>query len=228
MQPQTLLACRVEGLVLTLDGQAAELLRIWEAEIESMLREGREMETMRDWGAKLAGATLRLAAILHCIEDQSLNRIRSQTLSSAIQIARALVPHAELVLNLMQANEDSSQSDAQYLVRWIKRHKLETFTKTEAQHHGERRFPKSTDIDPALDVLERHNFIRSLPAVKSSRGRPRSPGFAVNPVIHDQQHCEPRSQYSQNSNDHHTTENIGNNRNGSLPSENEIRVRRSI
>ena len=33
-----------------------------------MLGDGGQMEIMRDWGAKLAGETLRLAAVLHCVE----------------------------------------------------------------------------------------------------------------------------------------------------------------
>ena len=47
--------------VLKLLADAAALLREWEAEIEAMLAAGGQMEIMRDWGAKLAGATLRLA-----------------------------------------------------------------------------------------------------------------------------------------------------------------------
>ena len=54
--------------VLQLAADASAALQEWEAEIESMLGDGGQMEIMRDWGAKLAGATLRLAAVLHCVE----------------------------------------------------------------------------------------------------------------------------------------------------------------
>ena len=49
--------------MLQLDAEAAVRLRKWETEIEVMLGEGGQMEIMRDWGAKLAGATLRLAEV---------------------------------------------------------------------------------------------------------------------------------------------------------------------
>ena len=77
----------------------------WEAEIEAMLGDGGQMEIMRDWGAKLAGATLRLAAVLHCVEHGPAGRIEGATIAAAVEIARYLVPHAEAVLNMMLANE---------------------------------------------------------------------------------------------------------------------------
>ena len=57
-----------EPFVLQLAADAAGLFRDWEAEIEAMLGDGGQMDVMRDWGAKLAGATLRLAAVLRCVE----------------------------------------------------------------------------------------------------------------------------------------------------------------
>ena len=41
--------------------RAKALLGAWEAEIEAMLDHGGSLEMMADWGAKLAGATLRMA-----------------------------------------------------------------------------------------------------------------------------------------------------------------------
>jgi len=74
--------------VLQLAADAAALLREWEAEIEAMLGDGGQMEIMRDWGAKLAGATLRLAAVLHCMEHGPAGRVEGQTIAAAVEIAR--------------------------------------------------------------------------------------------------------------------------------------------
>ena len=125
-----------------------------------MLGDGGQMEIMRDWGAKLAGATLRLAAVLHCVEYGPTGEIEGPTLAAAIEIARYLVPHAEAVLNMMLASEDTGDDDARYVLRWIERHGRREFTKSEAQHHGKRRFPKADDIDPALAELTRRGYIR--------------------------------------------------------------------
>jgi hypothetical protein len=143
----------VEGEhVLRLAADAAAF-KAWEAEIEAMLRDGGQMEIMRDWGAKLAGETLRLAAVLHCVEHGPEKPIDGRTLASAIEIARYLVPHADAVLNMMVAKEDSADDDAHYVLRWIERHGQREFTKRDAQQHGKRRFPKADDIDPALAEL---------------------------------------------------------------------------
>ncbi len=175
----------VEGeFVLQLSDDAAPLLREWETEIEGMLGDGGQMEIMRDWGAKLAGATLRLAAVLHCVEHGPVGRIERRTLAAAVELARYLVPHAEAVLSMMHAKEENGDADAQYVLRWIERHSRSEFTKSEAQHHGKRRFPKADDIDPALMELERRGYIRPLLPLKpwTGPGRPPSPTYEVNPV----------------------------------------------
>ncbi len=108
--------------VMQLAADALALLREWETEIEAMLGDGGQMEIMRDWGAKLAGATLRLAAVLHCVEHGPAGRISGPTITAAVEIARYLIPHAEAVLNMMQAKEESADDDACYVLQWIERH----------------------------------------------------------------------------------------------------------
>jgi hypothetical protein len=184
--------------VLQLSADAAALLRDWEAEIETMLGDGGRMEIMRDWGAKLAGATLRLAAVLHCVERGPAGRIEGPTIAAAIEIARYLVPHAEAVLDMMLASEKTADDDARYVLRWIERHARREFTKTEAQHHGKRRFPKADDIDLALAELTQRGYIRLRPAEVSGPGRPASPTYEVNPAVSASKTPQPRSHNSHN------------------------------
>jgi hypothetical protein len=110
----------VEGEhVLQLDPDASAALRTWEGEVEGMLADGGDLEVTRDWGAKLAGATLRLAAVLHCVEHSSVSPVGRATVEAAVVIARYLVPHAEAVLNMMLAKDGSGDGDAEYVLRWI-------------------------------------------------------------------------------------------------------------
>jgi hypothetical protein len=197
--------------VLQLTGDAAGLLRGWEAEIEAMLGDGGPMEIMRDWGAKLAGATLRLAAVLHCVERGPAGRIEGRTIAAAVAIARYLVPHAEAVLNMMLASEEKADDDARYVFRWIERHGRREFTKSEAQHHGKRRFHKADDIDPALAELTRRGHIRPRPAEATGPGRPPSPAYEVNPATFADAKPEKRSQNSHNSAGEPQNGNFGNN-----------------
>jgi len=168
--------------VLQLAADTSAVLRDWEAEIESMLGDGGQMEIMRDWGAKLAGATLRLAAVLHCVEHGAAGYIGGASIRAAVEIARYLVPHAEAVLNMMRAKEGTEDEDARYLLRWIERHGRREFTKRDAHQHGKRRFPKADDIDPALAELTRRGYIRLRPSETTGPGRPPSPSYDVNPA----------------------------------------------
>ncbi|HWA98109.1 MAG TPA: hypothetical protein VG713_06435, partial [Pirellulales bacterium] len=85
--------------------------------------------------------------------------------------------------NMMVATDDKADDDARYVLRWIERHGKHEFTKTEAQHHGKRRFPKADDIDAPLAELARRGYIRSKPTISTGPGRPPSPAYEVNPAV---------------------------------------------
>lgn len=159
--------------VLKLSQEASAALRAWETEVEGMLGDGGSMELMRDWGAKLVGATLRLAAVMHCVKFGPTTPVGGPTFAAAVSVARYLVPHAEAVLHMMAGKDESFDNDAHYLLKWIERHGRQEFTKSEAQHHGKRRFPRADDIDPALTELTRRGYIRLRPAKATGPGRPR-------------------------------------------------------
>lgn len=168
--------------VLKLSDATQATFKAREAEIEGMVGDGGQLELMRDWGAKLAGATLRLAAVMHGVKGGLSQAIEEGTIAAAAEIARYLIPHAESVLNMMQANEDSTLADAKYVLRWIERYGRRTSTKRDFQQHGRRRFEKADDIDPALNELTRRGYIRPRSTKPGGRGRPASPSFEVNPA----------------------------------------------
>jgi len=185
-----------EPIVLRLTDDAEKRLRQWEEEIEAMLDNNGEMESIKDWGGKLAGATVRIAGVLHCVENGPIGRITWQTMEAVIAIGRYLIPHAETVLNIMAAREDVAEDDARYVLRWIERHGKREFTKSEAQQHCKRRFPRANDIDVALAELTQRGYIRPKEVKLSGPGRPPSPVYEVNPAVFA--NPEKRSKYSEN------------------------------
>lgn len=200
-------------VTLSLNASAERLLIDWETEIESMLADGGDLEILRDWGSKLVGATLRLAAVMHCVQHGLIGEMDAPILSNAIEVARYLIPHAEAVLSQMSATSNREVDDAQYVLRWIVRHKKTEFSKRDAQQHGKRRFPKADDIDSALVELTRRGYIRQRSEENSGPGRPPSPTFEINPSLGESERTEKRSQYSQNvprKVEHYISENIEN------------------
>jgi hypothetical protein len=186
--------------VLHLNADASKVLVQWEHALESMLDDGGALEFARDWGGKLAGATLRIAAVMHCVEFGTTGLIGAATLEAAILIARYLIPHAEAALRLMDAATNQAVCDAEYLLRWIERHGRLQFTKHEAQQHGKRRFPRATDIDPALGELARRGYIRTRKVKTSGPGRPQSAAYDVNSAFRPGTANAGRSRNAQSSN----------------------------
>ena len=142
---------------------------------------------------------MRLAAVLYCVEHGPVGQINGATIRAAVKIARYLIPHAEVVLNMMQAKEGTGDDEARYVLRRIKRHSRKEFTKREAYKHGKRRFPMADDIDPALEELARCGYIRERTSEPTGPGRRPSPTYEVNPAAFENEISKKRSQYSHNS-----------------------------
>jgi replicative DNA helicase len=104
--------------VLTLDQAAAELLLGFEWDLEPRLAAGSgDLAHLAGWAAKLAGATCRLAALLHLaghLRDGSARPISADTFSGAARLAGYLVDHARAVFDLMGA--DPRTDDARWLL----------------------------------------------------------------------------------------------------------------
>jgi hypothetical protein len=176
--------------LLTLDPAAAELLLAFEREVEPRLAADRgDLAHLAGWAAKLAGATCRLAALLHLashLRDGWARPIGADTFAAAVRLAGYLVEHARAVFDLMGA--DPRTDDARWLLDWIGRTNQVQFSRRDAHQAARGRFPKATDLEPALRLLEEHSYLRRVDPEPSrdphGRGRPASPRFLVNPLPH--------------------------------------------
>jgi hypothetical protein len=169
---------------LGLTPQASRIFRAWQIEIEAMLAEGGQLESIRDWGGKLAGATLRIAGILHTVDYGDAGPIEDFTIVKAVEVARYLIPHAQYVLQLMAASKTKERAEGQIVLRWIKRTSKSEFTRSQAQQSLRGRFPQADDIDPALGELTRRGYIRRRHITPTGRpGQHPSPLYEVNPII---------------------------------------------
>ena len=171
----------------TLDQAAGELLLGFERDLEPRLAAGSgDLAHLAGWAAKLAGATCRLAGLLHLashLRDGWARPISADTFAAAIRLADYLVEHARAVFDLMGA--DPRVDDARWLLDWISRTGQAQFTRRDAHRAAPRgRFPKATDLDPALALLEEHGWLRRVDADSPGPkgGRPPSPRFLVNPL----------------------------------------------
>jgi hypothetical protein len=175
--------------LLALHQEAAELLLGFEHELEPRLAAGSgDLAHLAGWAAKLAGATCRLAALLHLashLREGWVQPIGADTFAGAIRLADYLIEHARAVFDLMGA--DQHLDDARWLLDWIDRTNRTQFSRRDAHRAAPRgRFAKATDLEPALRLLEEHGYLRRFDPEPSQdprgRGRPASPRFLVNPL----------------------------------------------
>ncbi|MGI8838909.1 MAG: DUF3987 domain-containing protein [Pyrinomonadaceae bacterium] len=174
--------------MLYLTADANNLLKEFERELEPKLADDSELGTMADWAGKLSGAVLRLAAILWLIDNAEKltpwpDKISVETMNSAIEIGRYLTGHARAAFAEMGADEQLE--NAKRLLRWIERTETPKFTRREAHQAHRARFKTVDEIDPALDLLESHNYIRPQIDRNQERrpGRKASQAYDVNPFV---------------------------------------------
>jgi replicative DNA helicase len=187
--------------LLTLDQAAGELLLGFERELEPRLAAGSgDLAHLAGWAAKLAGATCRLAGLLHLaghLRDGWAQPIGAETFDGAARLAGYLVDHARAVFDLMGA--DPRVDDARWLLDWINRANLTQFSRRDAHQATRGRFRKAADLEPALALLEEHGWVRRVDAdpVGAKGGRPASPRFIVNPLHPDTEPSQPSKPHPQ-------------------------------
>jgi replicative DNA helicase len=193
--------------IVKLSEEAKTKLKEFMVWIEPQLAEQGALGSMTDWAGKLAGATVRVAGVLHgmkFVESRAEGTpaelagrfITADTMSRAIELGNYFCAHARAAFAEMGA--DPVVEGAKHLLRWIERNGVSEFTKREAFQGTKGRFHKVTEMGPALDLLEAHGHIRvKRSGTKDPRGRGRpSVRYEVNPLEGDK---ITRISYSQNS-----------------------------
>jgi hypothetical protein len=178
---------RTRPSVLTLTPEADAVFTQFREEVEVSLRPDGNLYAVREWGSKLAGATARLAALLHVAEhaDTALT-IRRTTMRAAILLARYCSAHALAAHAEMGADADSDGARA--LLAWLTRTRAETFRKREAHNALQGRFRRSNDLDKPIEILCERGYIREgMPEQRSGPGRKPSNEYEVNPALHNLQ-----------------------------------------
>jgi replicative DNA helicase len=181
----------IEPKILRMDGDAQRKMREFVAWIEPQLAEFGELGAMTDWAGKLAGAVARIAGVLHCMECVSKGagggkpwdeNISADTVERAVKIGRYLIPHARAAYAEM--GTDPMVEEAKHVLRWIERKGVETFTKREAFEGTKGRFRRVTALEPALDLLAAHGYIREAESPeRKGPGRKPSVRYEVSPFL---------------------------------------------
>ncbi|MEU6720193.1 DUF3987 domain-containing protein [Nonomuraea sp. NPDC046802] len=146
---------------------------------------GGDLHHMTDWGGKLVGATVRIAALLHLATHHNDGRsqpITAGIFAAACQIIEYYTGHAKAAYDAIGA--DPVVADARALLEWASRTATSRFTARNVLT-GFRRFKTLASLEPALRLLEAHGWLRRLPVPTPGArgGRPAAPAYELHPQV---------------------------------------------
>jgi replicative DNA helicase len=180
------LAGREAPAVLPLSSAANERMLTIERDIEPRLAPSGTWAHIVDWGSKYAGAVARIAGLIHLADhlpNGADEPVSAETFNQAATIGAYFAEHALTAFDDM--GTDPLVDDACHILGWTERSQTERFTKRDlftALSRG--RFRKAADLDPVLNLLVAHGYLRPAPAPeRRGAGRAPSPGWLVHPEV---------------------------------------------
>lgn len=99
---------------------------------------------------------------------------------NAIEVAAALITHARAVFELLE--RDPAFESAAKVLNWIRRVGNDSFTARNCFRAHQSRFMRMDALNPVLDLLEEHGYIRRHHR-DSQGGRRPSDIYEVNPAF---------------------------------------------
>jgi len=185
---------------IEINDTSKELLARFAEWLEPQLGPYGALNHMADWAAKLTGAVLRVAGLLHMAEriyngshNSHNSRINEATINRAIRLAHYLIAHAQAAYSEIGA--DPAVESARLVLRWIEKTNARTFTKRDCYQGVKGTLKRADDLDPILSLLADHGYIREAEAAeRSGPGRKASQSYDVNPIVFDGSHNSHNSQ----------------------------------
>ena len=190
---------------IDLSRKALELRNDFARDIENKLKDGGELENIRDWGSKLVGNVTRVAGLLHIASqiEPSMDYvsrdiwerdISAATMEKAILLGYKLIPHAKKVYDLL--DNDREISLTRYVLKRIKKgieqeqnnelmrdkEKLDKAVLMELCK-GKKEIRKPADLDIPLKLLQELNYIDVINRENEGRGRNPAPLIRLNPKV---------------------------------------------
>jgi hypothetical protein len=174
--------------LLNLTLEALQVFDAYRAALEPTIKA--EGPHMAEWLAKLAGAVLRIAGLVHIAtwECPDVHPIDAATIRRAITIGTYFHHHARIMLRMMHGRQ--GQSDAASILDILRTVEADRITRRDLWQRVKNRSGfERDDLDGALDTLEEHGWIRRevIPANpgKAPGGR-RSEIIHLNPAMQSQ------------------------------------------
>ncbi|MFD8392935.1 YfjI family protein [Streptomyces sp. NPDC059680] len=173
--------------IIQLAPEADAVLITYQKHIEPQLKaRGGKLGHISNWAGKLAGATARMAALLHLAEHGGYgyaHPVTEATMNAAIELGEYYTAHALAVFDAMGADPVVSRARSVLDVLrdkgWEDVKRRDVFSAVSRSE-----FPNIADLEPTLTLLEDHGYLRSYqPERTGKRGRPPAPRLIAHPSL---------------------------------------------
>ena len=207
-KPKSIINNEWQPHLLKLSKEALKIRNNFDDFVEDLLAEGKKLEELRDWGGKLVGNIIRVAALIHVAnqvdfakEDKSdffSSPVSAEAMKTAVELGKRLISHALKVYNVIMENPKYLLS--KYVLKKIKKGKeLEANNSLPMSKEkldmaslleickGKKKIEKPNDLKRIVKILEEHNFVKLKAKNYSGRGRKPSALIELNPAIDSNQ-----------------------------------------
>ncbi|WP_284437185.1 YfjI family protein [Streptomyces sp. TUS-ST3] len=173
--------------VIQLTPEADAGLIAYQKRIEPQLKaRGGKLGHISNWAGKLAGATARMAALLHLAAHGGngyAHPVTADTMNAAIELGDYYTAHALAVFDVMGA--DPVLSRARSVLEALRDNGWEDVSRRDVFSVLSRsEVPTVADLEPALALLEDHGYLRCYqPERTGKRGRPPAPRLQAHPSL---------------------------------------------
>jgi hypothetical protein len=182
----TQLAPWTDPAILTLTPEASGTVLDIERTVEPMLRNDGDLGQIADWGAKLVGAILRIAGLLHLGTLGADDGIRTPVTEATLRDAQLLGDYyrAQAVRAFGEMNTDPATADAIYLLDRVKSTGQEEVSVRDLMRVAQRFRTRAAIADPIQRLVDTGWLIPIENTPTTGPGRPASPEYRVHPSAH--------------------------------------------
>lgn len=147
-----------------------------------------DLADIHDWGSKLPGALVRIAALFTLIDNPHATEVDEPAMTDALDLAPYLIDQAHAAFDLINGRH-ARTSHPRAVLNWIRRKKLTDFTVRQARRDlaGQDWAKNVEAVRDAIADLEDLGWIRAPtpdPNPDRGPGRHPSPRYQVNPAAH--------------------------------------------
>ena len=175
----------LEPSTLMLSPEALDRHEQFWMDIEHRLRPTGDLTHIQDWAGKLRGQVVRLAGLLHLVEQANggaaallSTPVSGDAMRRAVRIADAyLIPHAKAVI----CGIDEDEAAGRLILAWLARHRYGEFNQTDARKEL-KRAGVEVRLGGALNELAERGYVTKVPTIKSRKGGRPVHLWKVNPA----------------------------------------------